>query len=455
MSGKNIRGLAVFRSCQTAPVVVLAGSWLAGLWLALVRADEPAADADKGAPAAKSASATGSMVRRTGPDKPWQPVAKDEDLHAGEMIVGQAGAVIASSNGAVRFTLQTDLEGKSPYPIIETGVRLGQPSKGMDLDLTLDRGRIDLTNTREQGAARIRLHVRQDSWDLTLAEAGSDIAVELYGRWPRGVPFNREPNPKEAPTANVVFLVLKGKVYLAHKGIEHILAAPPGPAMISWDSVHGQDETAQALKDLPPWAMPEDEDSPVVKARRATRLRFRKALVGKTPEAALDELVDSDNPDDRTMAVFAMGALDDLSGLGKALRQSKHPDVWDNGVIALRHWIGRGPGQDQILYKRLIEVGKFSPVDAETVMQLLHSYGETELARPETYETLIDYLDHDNLAIRGLAYWHLSRLVPAGKEFGYQAQAPKEERDAAVKKWRKLIPPGQMPPKTKVDTGKK
>jgi hypothetical protein len=94
-------------------------------------------------------------------------------------------------------------------------------------------------------------------------------------------------------------------------------------------------------------------------------------------------------------------------------------------------------------------------VDAETVLQLLHSYGEEDLARPELYETLIDYLGHDKLAVRGLAYWHLVRLVPAGKDFGYNPQDSKESRDAAIKKWRKLIPAGQMPSRVKPTAGKK
>jgi hypothetical protein len=140
-----------------------------------------------------------------------------------------------------------------------------------------------------------------------------------------------------------------------------------------------------------------------------------------------------------------MAALDQLERLGKALREAKHPDVWENGVVALRHWIGRGPGQDQILYKALIESANYKPVHAETVVQLLHSFGDNELASPETYQTLIDYLDHQHLAIRGLAHWHLYRLVPAGRDIAYNQLDPKEAREAAVQKWRKLVPPGKLP----------
>ena len=96
-----------------------------------------------------------------------------------------------------------------------------------------------------------------------------------------------------------------------------------------------------------------------------------------------------------------------------------------------------------------MDSGNFTPVEAETILQLLHSYGEAELARPETYETLIAFLSHPQVAIRGLAYWHLSRLVPAGKKFGYNPLDPKDKREAAVGQWKKLIPSGKVPSRAK------
>jgi len=150
----------------------------------------------------------------------------------------------------------------------------------------------------------------------------------------------------------------------------------------------------------------------------------------------VDEFLKSDNEYERTLAVLAMAALDQLERLGKAVRETKHPDVLENAVVALRNWIGRCPGQDQILYKGLIEIAKYQPVHAETVVQLLHSFGEADLASPETYQTLIDYLDHQHLAIRELAYWHLYRLVPAGRQIGYNPLDNNEAREAAIQKWR-------------------
>jgi hypothetical protein len=225
------------------------------------------------------------------------------------------------------------------------------------------------------------------------------------------------------------------------------MKAPPGPAMIEWDSVTGQDDSPHRLEKLPLWAV-ETEDSPKAKMKKEVLERFRQAVVEKSVDDALDQFLKSDKPIDRILGIYVAAAFDDLQRLAPTLRDAKEPEVWEHGILALRHWIGRQPGQDQILYKGLIDLGKFKPVHAQTVLDLLHSYGEAELEQPETYQTLIDYLDHEKLIIRALASWHLNRLVPAGSKFGYNPADSAEKREAAVAKWKALIPAGHVPERT-------
>jgi hypothetical protein len=127
--------------------------------------------------------------------------------------------------------------------------------------------------------------------------------------------------------------------------------------------------------------------------------------------------------------------------------------MWDTAVLVMRHWLGRGPGQDQKLYQGLTTIGKYTPAHAATIMQLLHSFGEADLVRPELYEMLVRYMGHDALGIRGLAHWHLSRLVPEGKKIGFDPLAPKEEREKARAQWKELvekeIAAGELPRKPK------
>jgi hypothetical protein len=410
---------------------------------------EPKPDEPKRAGVAKSASAKASIFRRAGGfGKPWHVVDEKEGLPAGDMLLGLPLAAIDSSNGAIHVTFLSDLDELSPYPVKENAIVLWDNAK-VDFEFTLDRGRVDLINTKQKGEANVRVHIRDAIWDLALETPGTRVALETYGRWPRGARFTKTPGPKDAPTTELAILVLKGEAALKHKDMHFALKAPPGPALIQWDSVTGMDDTPMKLDKLPPWAASGSEDTPRAKVKKAALDAFRQDAASKPIGEVLDELVSSDDAYQRKLAIMASAAFDDLERLGKALREAKHPDVWDNGVLALRQWIGRGPGQDMILYKGLLEKAKLNPVQAETVMQLLHSFSDEDLANPALYQTLIDYLSHDQLAIRGLANWHLYRLVPEGRDFGYNPLAPKEDRDKAIAKWKLLIPVGKMPPAPK------
>jgi hypothetical protein len=199
------------------------------------------------------------------------------------------------------------------------------------------------------------------------------------------------------------------------------------------------------LKELPPWAAgrPTEEQQKLM----AKAARFRQLAVEKSLGEAIDAFLNSDDPVERRAALTLMAATDDLKRLAAAMAGAKHTDVWDNGVLALRHWIGRGPGQDQKLYKGLIEIGKLPPAHADTFVQLLHSFSPEELEEPTLYQGLLKQLESERLGIRGLAYWHLTRLAPDGKKFGYDPLAEPAKREEALKRWRALIPPGKLPPK--------
>jgi hypothetical protein len=393
--------------------------------------------------AAKCISGDGTLLRREAPDKPWHMVKQGETLHAGDLLLGLPGAVLDARDGSVRLTFVGDLGHGTELPIVETAVTL-RASSGTALDFTMDRGRIELANRKDKGEAKVVGRVRDGRAEIAMGPSAK-CSLGVFGRWPAGVPFRKDAKADHAPTLNLVFLVLRGEVTLNSEGTALAMTAPPGPAMFEWDSVYGGDPSPQKLDQLPAWAAGADQ-SERAKQRRALLDGFRETALKNSIDKAVEEFLHSDDRAKRRIAINFMGATDDLGRLAAALSNAKHPDVWESAVLALRHWIGRGPGQDQRLYEQLMKEKGFTPVDAEATMQLLHSFSEAEVARPELYETLIDYLAHERLAVRALAYWHLVRLAPAGRRINYDPLAAQEARDKAVAEWHKLIPRGQMPP---------
>jgi hypothetical protein len=90
------------------------------------------------------------------------------------------------------------------------------------------------------------------------------------------------------------------------------------------------------------------------------------------------------------------------------------------------------------------------PPRAETVLQWVTSFGDDELAQPESNEAMIQHLNHENLDIRGLAYRHLSRLLPARKEFAYNQMDEEDAGTKAIEKRKKLNSTGHIPAKPNV-----
>jgi hypothetical protein len=398
---------------------------------------------------ATCASPAATVLRRAAPGKAWEVLKPEDKLYAGELLLGLPGAALDGQGGAVRLSMPGNLDDLSPFPIRESAVELHQ-NADVDLDVTLDRGRIDAVNRKEKGPATVRVRVRDQAWDMTLTEPGARVACELYGRWPRGTRFSRQPRPGGGPVAQLAVLVLHGDVDVKHGGFHYAMKAPPGPALLQWDSVTGGDDTPTRLEKLPAWAH-ETGDSPTGKLRKQAVAKFRGIATEQSLDAALDAFQNAADPRFRRMALVALAALDDLPRLAKAWVAARDPEVLDVGILAMRHWLGRGPGQDVKLYELMIGQGQLSPVEAETVLQLLFSFSAADLSRPETYEMLIDYLEHDRPAIRHLAHWHLERLVPSGRGIAYQALDPADKRAAAIQEWRRLVPRGQLPPKPRAE----
>ncbi|MDB5313615.1 MAG: hypothetical protein JWO38_7817 [Gemmataceae bacterium] len=401
--------------------------------------------------AAKATSPAATFAARQPGTDGFKVLPATADLSSGDLLVTLPGAVLESNNRAVGLKSLADYDGRSPLPALETAFTLNE-AKEADLDITLDRGRVDLSNTKTEGAATVRVRFWDQSWRITLDAPGARVALELCGRWPPGSRFKPAEKGTEkppSPAASLVMLVLKGSVAVDLGGLTLGLKTPPGPALMEWDSLTGTRPQPQKLEKLPEWADPEATLSEAGQKAAATVERFRKARA-ENQTAALKAFLGSADPIEQRVALVTLGATDDLDTLGRELAVAKTPEEWDFGITILRHWLGRCPGHDQKLYEILTSPALgYSARDAKIIMQLLFGFGPDDLSRPETFEVLIEYLTHDQAAVRNLAAWHLVRLVPQGKAIAFKPGWTKEECAPVYLGWKKLIPAGQLPPRAK------
>jgi hypothetical protein len=390
-------------------------------------------------------SKRGTLFARRGSDSAWQTLKPEGLVFSGDVLVALPGGLgeMESTNGAVRLSLAGNWPPTATPLLLESAVMV-HAGKERDLDFTLERGRVRVKNLKKKGPVRIRVRFHGEQWDLTLNEPGAEVAVESLGGW-RVAPRAFDKAVKgEKPESTVVLVVIQGEVDIKAGTNEYSLDAPPGPALYSWDTENGHRGPAP-LKELPTWARKtKPAEDKRAKTARAAVADLRQSLAKTEPRAALVKALADKKAARRELAVYCLGAIDDLSALLDALADEDHRDVRQAAIKELRHWLACGNDHPARLYQALL-YKKYKRGQAAIVMQLLFGFSPGQLARPETYALLIEYLKHGRLAIRELAHRHLLRLVPDGRSIAYDPAGSVRQRARAYAAWKKRIPDGEVP----------
>lgn len=409
----------------------------------------PGFTAEEGQPVGKVVSSAGALLERTG--KSWRVLPPKSEAAGGRYLVSLPGSrgEIVTKDGALQLSLWGNLPAFYDYPLWESVVVL-QNQAGVELDFILVRGRVVVTKLKGQPPARVRVGVFENTYELVLTDEGSEVALELFGRWSSDVRFSRKQD--EVPTQVLMIYALKGSADLKI-GNEQFLM--PAPASFRWDNIVGREPKPTKGARLPAWASAKTA-GPEAAALQAAVKKQEERLANTSVQTVLMEELKSADPAARELAVYSAAAIDELPILVDALSNPKFEDERRAAIHALRHWIGEatmaGPkpvaGQDLKLFRYLVQQAKYTEREAESVLQLLHGFRDADRDRPETYELLIEYLHHSKLPIRELARWYLYRWVSAGRNIPYDP-ADQASVSRAYKEWKKLVPDGQLPPRPK------
>jgi hypothetical protein len=403
---------------------------------------------DSAAVVGKSASALGTLFVRSAKSKTWRAVRPGEAVQAGDDLVALPGnkGVVDLEGAGLRLELVGLLPEWHPPPTGEGRVRLfpllaSPTGKESQADFALERGRVILSNRRQAGAAEARIHVLKSVWALTLDEPKAAALLQRSNIWPPGVQYTKKASPQRQPFTHVFLLLRSGKGRLSVGTEQYSLRKL---TFYQWTNAGGI-QGPLPLKEVPPFLKPlKDRPAEANEARRGAE-QLRKLLTEGSVADGLRKALRAKEAGTRRAAVAAAAGFDDAAALLDALADGRHAETRSAAVVSLRHWLGQKAEHAGELYQALVERG-YKTAQAETVLHLLHSFSPLDRSRPETYDTLIAYLQHDKLPIRELAAWQLEHMVPQGRKIGYDAAAPVAQRARAIAAWRRLIPEGQLPP---------
>jgi hypothetical protein len=352
-----------------------------------------------------------------------------------------------------RLSEFTEIQPGFAEPSLEAAVTLHANPK-IDLDFTLDRGRVYLTNDKAEGPVTVRLRFREETWSLTLIDRGSEVGINLSGWHTFKSPFGSNLSPH----TELHCCLLKGHAQIKVGTEKHDLHMP-GPCLFSWDNEgKGAQGPISMMEILPIW------NKTIARSKKADEMKLAVDDLGKllaeeksAVAVTIMELLNSQFPRHRMLGVWCLGALDDLPHLLNALddQEEMHSEIRRTAIHALRQWLGRGPQQDNLLYNPTKASGalidrKYTAEEADTVMLLLHDITPEQENSPEMYDLLIRSLKHTKLPIRELAISRLWVLVPAGRSIPFNPAGDSDQRLAAYEQWKKLIPDGKLPPRAPV-----
>jgi outer membrane biosynthesis protein TonB len=393
------------------------------------------------------------LVQRQG-DQPWRRLTPGGRVFATDPLVSLPGYL-----SEVRLDSGVQLQLRGLVPQFATDVMMNllsessvvlHPSKDVDLDFTLNSGRVYVSNHKDQGPARIRVRFDREIWELTLAEPDTEVIVELIKRYFGDIRWQ----DGEEPLENVYLAMLKGKGTFK-RDYNSFNLEMPGPAFVMWDNKgRGLSERQPLQRPYPQWDKAAPANKEADEMGSALEELSKRMTDKKSVDVALIEGLQSDRPSHRLLSIYCLGALDEVRRLLDVLGDEDPNRGIDRitAVRVLQRWISRGPQAGKLLFdpeKRsgfLTENRKYLTGEAETVLKLLYGFSIAELRSPDTYRVLADYLLSPRIAIRELAIGHLYAM---GAPVKFNPAWSDAERQKAAAEVNKMVDDHKLPPPLK------
>ncbi len=328
-------------------------------------------------------------------------------------------------------------------------VGVTDPMKDLPMGINLLRGRIILqpaeTTDAAGGAptapAKMLLSVQGSTWRLELADPTTRCGIEVIPREPRQLDEDFQGHGWHGS-----LYVWNGSVKVTNsEGQEQTLTAPDS-LVLAADPHNPNAETANS-KDLPNW----DRRLSTIAQKNARLFADEFKADESSAHDALLGLVDSRVYALSRVAVSCLGLIGDYEMMLEVLDRNEHHESRVEAIKCLRTWVDLEP-DNRVKLKEAI-AAKFYPQEVDVVYRLIWGYQEQDARSKQTSEQLVDWLEHDRLAVRELAWFYIKSLTNRKLEV-FDARGTPMHINAAVQKIRKilekdgtLLPPLPMPVK--------
>jgi hypothetical protein len=391
------------------------------------------------------------LVQRDNAQAPWRRLTPGSRVASTAPVVSLPGFL---SDVRLDSGVQLQLRGLVPQFatdrmmafLSESAVVL-HPSRDVDLDFTLNRGRVYVSNHKEQGPAKVRIRFGREIWELTLAEPDAEAIIEIIRRYTGDIRWQ----DGEEPWTGAYLAILKGKGALT-ADYRVLSLEMPGPAFCLWDNKgRGLAGPNKLPKAYPQWEKTPPATKEADEMTAALEDLSKRMVDKKSVDIVLVEGLQSDKLSQRFLSIYCLGALDEVRRLLDVLGEedpNHGPDRNIAGAV-LQNWLSRGPQMSKELYDPATRAGlltenrKYLSGEAETILKLLYGFNVAELRSADTYRVLADYLLSPKVAIRELAF---DQLWLMGARLKFDPTAPEAERQKIAAEVNKMVDDHKLPP---------
>jgi hypothetical protein len=343
---------------------------------------------------------------------------------------------------------------------LEESVIVLHKPKDTDVDLTLLRGRLYLSNHKasDTRGLSVRLRFEGKVWDVTLQQ-NAEILVDLFKLRMTGT---------GEPWSHLKLFLLNGEAAIALEHDRFPDLSEPGRAQFYWYSFNPSAYERPYLnkQDLDMARRLLFAKRPTVDSAQARDMELAlkavrdRMTVDKSPQVALQETLTNNQYSEHQLALYCLAALDEVKDLLDVLSKADlpHGADRDTAVIALHRWLEHGPGQSDKLFDPKTGRGLlrddlgYTTEQAKRILLLLRDPTDEMIFDPKFYSALAEDLASDKVALAELAHWWLSRIVlqlfhldlPSLRNFN--AAWPQDKRIAAKREVDEAIRQGLLPP---------
>ncbi|MEW4486780.1 hypothetical protein AB1L42_01795 [Thalassoglobus sp. JC818] len=261
--------------------------------------------------------------------------------------------------------------------------------------------------------------IDQKRWAVKFLEPGTRLAVEVDFPQPDGFP-----PPPVSPGFIGGIAVLSGKVQLETEG-RPATEISESNAWLSLATLRNPQSELQGGA-IPMVFLTQEQETP---ARRQLAKAFEREF-GTNVFVSVAPVIHDRRAGVSEMAAKTMALIGHPLELVSAL-QSEHEETRVVAINELQKWLLSNPQNAVKFREEANRYYKSEVVDA--LERMLWGYGPSDGQSPEVSQQLVGLLLDDELAIRELAFFHISRL--SGRTYNYHAQLPLVERRAASSRW--------------------